>query len=115
MTIQGDGSSGDADEGIVRDVVPGMPAASAGVGPGMRLVAVNGRRYSEKILHDALREGRNVKEPLELLVENAETFKTCKVDYHGGDQYPHLERDASKPDLVSAIGKPLTASAPAKK
>jgi predicted metalloprotease with PDZ domain len=108
ITVQGDGTSGDAGDGIIRDVIPGMPAAAAGVGPGMRLVAVNGHRFSEKGLRDALRAGKSGKEPLELLVENLDTFKTCKVDYHGGEKFPHLERDASKPDLVSAIGAPKT-------
>ena len=94
------------DDGIVRDVIPGMPAHAAGVGPGMRLVAVNGRRYSAKGLRDALKSGKGGQAPLELLVENVETFKTCKVDYHGGERFPHLERNASAPDLVSAIGQP---------
>ncbi|MEP6994840.1 MAG: M61 family peptidase [Acidobacteriota bacterium] len=115
MMVQGDGTSVSEEDGIIRDVVPGMPAAAAGVGPGMRLVAVNGRRYSDKVLRDALRTGRNAEEPLELLVENVEMFKTCKIDYHDGEKYPHLERDAGKPDVVSAIGKPRTAPEPAAK
>jgi len=120
MTVQGDGTSGDADDGIIRDVIPGTPAAAAGVGPGMRLVAVNGHRYSEKGLRDALKAGKASKDPLELLVENLDTFKTCKVDYHGGEKFPHLERDGSKPDYVSAIGAAKTgntgtAGKPAKK
>ena len=98
---------GNAEDGVIRDVVPGLPAAAAGIGPGMRIVAVNGRRYSEKGLREALRAAKSGKEPIELIVENVETFKTVKVDYHGGERYPHLERDASKPDLLSAIGKPL--------
>jgi predicted metalloprotease with PDZ domain len=114
MMVQGDGTSGDADDGIVRDVIPGLPAATAGVGPGMRLVAVNGHRYTEKGLRDALRAGKDSKEPLELLLENLDTFKTYKVDYHGGEKFPHLERDAAKPDLVTAIGTPKTAPPPAK-
>jgi len=115
IMIQGDGTSGDADEGIIRDVVPGMPAAAAGIGPGMRLVAVNGHRYSEKGLSDALRAGKSEKDPLELILENLDTFKTYKVDYHGGEKFPHLERVAGKPDLVSAIGQPKAGAAPAKK
>ena len=43
-----------------------------------------------------------------LLVENEDYFKTCKVDYHDGEKYPHLERDAAKPDLLAEILKPLT-------
>ena len=104
IVVKGDGTSGDAADGIIRDVVPGMPAAEAGVGPAMRLVAVNGRRYSAKGLLEALREAKAGSAPIELLVENVDTFKTCRVDYHGGEKYPHLERDASKPDLLTPIG-----------
>ncbi len=107
IMVQGEGGSDDAGSGIVRDIVPGMPAAAAGVGPGMKLVAVNGRRYSEKGLRDALRAAKESHEPIELLVENVDTFATVKVDYHGGEAYPHLERDASRPDVVSAIGRSL--------
>ncbi len=32
---------------------------------------------------------------------------TRKVDYHGGERYPHLERDSSKPDVLSKIVEPL--------
>jgi predicted metalloprotease with PDZ domain len=107
IVVQGAGGAGGGEEGVIRDVVPGLAAAEAGVGPGMRLVAVNGRRYSEKVLRDALRAAKVGTEPIELLVENVEMFRTLQVDYHGGERYPHLERDETKPDLLSAIGKPL--------
>jgi predicted metalloprotease with PDZ domain len=111
ILVKGDGTSGDASDGVIRDTVPGMPAAEAGVGPGMRLVAVNGRRYSVKGLRDALREAREAGGgPIELLVENVDTFKTCRVDYKGGERYPHLERDDSKPDWLTPIGTPKAAS-----
>jgi predicted metalloprotease with PDZ domain len=107
IVIEGDGGVSGAEEGVIRDVVPGLPAAEAGIGPGMRLAAVNGRRYSARGLRDTLRAAKDGKESIELLVENVEMFKTVKVDYHGGERYPHLERDEIKPDLLSAIGKPL--------
>ncbi len=108
IVVEGEGGKGDDEGGTIRDVVPGLPAAAAGAAPGMRLVAVNGRRYSEKVLRDALRRARDGKEPIELLVENVEMFRTLRVDYHGGERYPHLVRDAGRTDWVSAIGKPLT-------
>ncbi|HYX20517.1 MAG TPA: PDZ domain-containing protein, partial [Thermoanaerobaculia bacterium] len=110
IMVDGEGGKGDSDAGAIRDVVPGLPAAAAGVAPGMRLVAVNGRRYSERVLRDALRAARDGKAPIELLVENVEMFRTYRVDYHGGERYPHLVRDESKTDWVSAIGKPLTSA-----
>ena len=102
--VQGDGTAG---PGVVTDVVPGMPAAQAGVGGGMKLLAVEGRRYTSRRLRDALRLARGGTEPIELLVENADVYKVCRVDYHGGERYPVLVREPSRPDLLSAIGKPL--------
>ncbi|HTY40987.1 MAG TPA: PDZ domain-containing protein [Thermoanaerobaculia bacterium] len=104
----GEGTSGEGEDGRIQDVIPGSPAAVAGIGPGMRLVAVDGRRYSEKRLRDALHAAQGTQEKIELLVENVDTFRTYTVDYHGGERYPHLERDPGKTDWISAIGKPLT-------
>ena len=99
------------DDGTIVDTVEGMPAANAGVGPGMQLIAVNGRRFagehanSAQVLRDALHAAIGTKEPIELLIENAGYFKTYKIDYHGGEKYPHLLRDESKPDMLSSIIK----------
>ena len=90
-------------DGTISDTIEGMPAAVAGVGPGMKLVAVNGRAYSAEVLGDALKAGKTSAAPLDLLVENTEYYKTYKLDYHGGERYPHLVRDESKPDLLSEI------------
>jgi len=38
-------------------------------------------------------------------VENTEYYKTYSLDYHGGEKYPHLVRDESKPDLLGEIIK----------
>src|SRR5271166_6356545 len=56
-------------------------------------------------MRDALKVGRGGTAPLELLVENTDYYKTYKIDYHGGERYPHLVRDESKPDLLSEIYK----------
>jgi len=92
-------------DGTITDTVEGLPAARAGIGPGMKLVAVNGRKFSKGVLQDALREGKNSAAPIELLVENTEYYKTYKLDYHEGEKFPHLVRDESKPDLLSEIIK----------
>ena len=75
----------------------------------MKLVAVNGRKFSKEVLGDALRAGKNSSAPLELLVENTEYYKTYKLDYHDGEKFPHLVRDETKPDLLSDIIKPTVA------
>ena len=43
--------------------------------------------------------------PIELLVENTDYYKTYKINYTGGEKYPHLVRDESKPDLLTEILK----------
>jgi len=93
-------------DGMVTDTVEGMPAAQAGIGPGMKVVAVNGRKFSKDVLGDALQVGKNSNTAIELLVENTEYYKTYKLDYHGGEKFPHLVRDEGKPDVLSEIIKP---------
>jgi predicted metalloprotease with PDZ domain len=94
--------------GAMQDVVPGSPADKAGIGPAMQLVAVNGRRWTPELLRTAIKAASTNSAPLELLVENDDYFKSCKVNYHEGEKYPVLERDAAKPDLLTEILKPLT-------
>jgi hypothetical protein len=53
-------------------------------------------------------------EPMEFIVSNDNHFRTLKIDYHGGEQYPHLERENSAPDLLDDIVKPLTPAAATK-
>jgi predicted metalloprotease with PDZ domain len=94
------------DDGTIVDTIEGMLAATAGIGPGMKVVAVNGRRFTAEVLRDALKAGKTNTQPLELLVENTDYYKTYKLDYQGGEKYPHLVRDDSKPDMLSEIIKP---------
>ncbi len=56
------------EDGTISDTVEGMSAAQAGIGPGMKLIAVNGRHYSPEVLRDALKAGKGGSTPLELLV-----------------------------------------------
>jgi predicted metalloprotease with PDZ domain len=93
------------EDGMITDTIEGMAAALAGVGPGMKLIAVNGRKYSPEILRESLKAGKSGNAPLELLVENTDYYKTYKLDYHGGERYPHLVRDDSKTDLLTEIYK----------
>jgi predicted metalloprotease with PDZ domain len=93
------------DDGTITDTTEGMPAAKAGIGPGMKVVAVNGRHFTSEILREAVKAAKNGTTPIELLVENTDYYKTYKLDYHAGESYPHLVRDESKPDLLSDILK----------
>ena len=95
------------EDGTLSDVIYGSPAYAAGIGPGMQLVAINGRAWSKDVLQDALRASKDSKEPIDLLIENAKFFKTYSIAYHDGVRNPHLER-AEGADLLGGIVEPLT-------
>ena len=97
------------EEGAVADVVPGMPAYTADIGPGMKIIAVNGRAYSNEALHEAIRAAKSTTKPIELTLRNGASVKVFEINYHGGERYPHLERDSSRPDLLAQIIKPVVA------
>src|SRR5438093_10544570 len=90
-------------DGTVLDVNPELPAAKAGLAPGMKIVGVNGRGWSAEALRDAIAATKNGAKPLELRVENGSFQESYKVAYRGGERYPHLERDATNPDLLDEI------------
>jgi predicted metalloprotease with PDZ domain len=95
------------DDGKLDDVIVGSPAYESGLGPGMRLVAVNGRKWSPPVLHAALKAAQGSSQPIELLVENEQFFKTYSVAYHDGEKNPHLERVSQQPDTLGDILKPM--------
>jgi predicted metalloprotease with PDZ domain len=100
------------ENGGIEDVIPDMPAARAGLGPQMTLVAVGGRRFSKNALHDALVRAKDGTDPIEMVVQSGDFVRVVKVDYHGGARYPHLVRDSSQPDLLAAIMAPKTPRPP---
>jgi predicted metalloprotease with PDZ domain len=90
------------EDGTVGDVRFGGPAQKAGLAPAVKLIAVNGRQFNPTVLREAV--GRS--KPVDLLVKNGEFYQTYHIDYSGGEKYPHLIRDESKPDLLAQIIAP---------
>jgi len=96
-------------DGTVEDSIVNKPAYEAGISPGMKVVTVNNRQFTPEVLRQAIRAGTTSKEPLRLLVLNDDYYKTCTIDYHGGERFPHLVREAGRPDLLDQMLKPLAA------
>ncbi len=67
---------------------------------------MNGRVFTRELLDDAVKASKDNSEPIQLLVINDDYYETVKVDYHGGERYPHLVRDSSKPDYLDELIKP---------
>jgi predicted metalloprotease with PDZ domain len=93
----------DSDEANkIVDVIPGSPAAEAGIAPAMELVAVNGRDWTPEGLLEAIEQAKASKTPIELTVKNDGYLKTVKIAYFDGEKYPHLEENG-EPDLLDQI------------
>jgi predicted metalloprotease with PDZ domain len=94
--------------GELDDVIPGSPAFAAGLGPGMKVIAVNGRKYSVEVLREAIKSAHDSHQPIELIVEASQFYKTYSIPYYDGEKIPHLERVESQPDILGNILKPKT-------
>jgi predicted metalloprotease with PDZ domain len=94
-------------DGTFADVIVDSPAYQARLGPGMKLLGVNSRKWSPELLHAAVKAAQQGGGPIELLVENAQSIQTYSVSYQGGEKHPHLERVDGQPDMLSDILKPL--------
>lgn len=91
--------------GALNDVRWQGPAFEAGLAPGMKIVAVNGDKFTADVLKDAITVAKNSSAPIELLMQSGDTFSTVKVGYHGGLRYPSLERVEGTPDRIADIAK----------
>ncbi|HEX4022956.1 MAG TPA: M61 family peptidase [Acidobacteriaceae bacterium] len=93
--------------GTLNDVEINSVSYKAGLGPGMKIVAVNNRQYTGSLMHDEIRNSKDSTTPIQLIVENTGYFRVVQLDYHGGERYPTLQRVSSKPDLLDEILKPM--------
>jgi predicted metalloprotease with PDZ domain len=90
-------------DGVLREVLWGSPAYDAGLVIGTRLIAVDGIAYDVDVLKGAIATANISALPIELLVLNGKRYRTVRIDYRGGLRFPHLQRTASAPELLSRI------------
>jgi predicted metalloprotease with PDZ domain len=93
-------------EGVITDAIFGGPAFKAGLAPGMKVAGVNGRLFTPDVLADAIKASASNSRPIELLAIVNDYYKTCAIDYHGGERYPHFVRIPDQPDYLSDLLKP---------
>ena len=94
----------------IEDVLMNSLSYQAGLGPGDKIIAVNGLAYTDARMRGAIRDSKSSKNPIELIVSNNDVFQVVHLNYHGGERYPHLERATGQPDLLSDILKPMTSA-----
>jgi predicted metalloprotease with PDZ domain len=83
------------------------PLFKAGRTVGEKLLAVNGHSYKADLLRSTITAAKSGAAPIELLFKKEDLYTTVRIDYHGGQRYPHLERIEGTPDRLDAIFQPL--------
>lgn len=92
-------------DGVLQSVGWESAAFKAGLAKDMTLLAVNGLAYSGARLKQAVTDAKGGA-PVELIVRQADSFRTVRIDYRGGLRYPHLRRIGGRPDLLTKILAP---------
>ena len=93
-------------DGVVQWVGWESPAFHAGLAKDLTVLAIDGAAYSGSALKQAVTRARQDKAPIELLVRQADSVRSVRIDYHGGLRYPHLQRLHGTPDLLGKILAP---------
>jgi predicted metalloprotease with PDZ domain len=90
----------------VTDVREGSPAWSAGMAPGMKIMAVDGQAYTDDVLKYVSEQAVHSTAPTAFLVQQDGWYRTLEVGYHGGPSYPHLVRLPGRTDMLAKITAP---------
>jgi predicted metalloprotease with PDZ domain len=93
-------------DGTIADVVYGSPAYAGGLMPGMKITAVNGRKFDGDVLREEIRATKTSGKPIGFYAEQASFAGLFSIDYHEGERYPHLMRIDGTPDILSDILRP---------
>ena len=92
-------------EGVVNSVLWEGPLFDQGVTTGTRILAVDGRRYSAADLRAAIAAAKTRRQPIRLMMQKGELYRTIDLAYYDGMRYPTLEkvgRGASSLDRLLA-------------
>jgi predicted metalloprotease with PDZ domain len=90
--------------GELQDVYPATPAYSAGLGPHMTILAVDGHAFSFDAMNEAIAHPHEGK--ITLMIRNFDSVETHELQYAGGLMNPHLERIPGTHDYLTEILAP---------
>jgi predicted metalloprotease with PDZ domain len=93
-------------EGNVSDVREGSAAWNAGIGKGMKIVAINDREFTPDAWRAAIKATSTNFAPIVLLVNHSGFYQDITLTYTGGLKYPHLVRIGGTVDMLGDIVKP---------
>ncbi|MGH9686468.1 MAG: hypothetical protein ACRD5K_05180 [Candidatus Acidiferrales bacterium] len=89
------------EDGSISDVWQDTPAYMAGLGPHMKILAVDGHAYSADVLNDAIAHPQDGK--ISIVAQNFDSVQTYELHYAGGVRFPHLARIPGSHDYLTEI------------
>ena len=90
------------EDGRVGAVWMHSPAYAAGLGPGDKLTAINGQPYTPELLTKVIRDSKTGAGPIVLTALRDDETADYRVDYHGGERFASMHRNAN-PDLLTTV------------
>jgi predicted metalloprotease with PDZ domain len=94
-------------DGEINGVAWDSPLFNEGVTTGTKILAVNGRAFSNDDLKGAIAAAKGGKTPIKLLVKKGSLYRTIELPYYGGLRYPVLEKTGTGPSNLDALLAPL--------
>jgi predicted metalloprotease with PDZ domain len=94
-------------DGTVTSVIWDGAAFDAGLTVGSKIVAVNGRTFDGDALKRAIKAVAGTKEPVRLLVQSGDSYRTVDLHWHEGLRYPRFEATGGGKGTLDALLTPL--------
>ncbi len=92
-------------DGSISDVRYGGPGDKAKLGPGMKVLVVNGEAFSADALKAGIVKAKTDTAPIHLTVQLETGVFPIDVDYHDGERYPAMVRVENTPAYLDDIVK----------
>jgi len=94
-------------DGEIAGVAWDSPLFNEGVTVGTKILAIDGRQYSDDDFKAAIAAAKGGRAPIRLLTRKGDRYRSIDLDYHGGLRYPVLERMGTGPSTLDALLRPL--------
>lgn len=94
-------------DGVVSDVIWNGIAFAADIVNGAKIVAVNGRDYSNERMKEAITLAKT-SGTLDLLIARGGRYRSVTLNYKDGLRYPHLVKNGNSEGLIDRLLKPIS-------
>lgn len=95
------------DKADVVSVIWDSPAFNAGLAVGNKLMAINGRVWSNDVAKEEITAAKTNKAPLHLLVQSGAYIRDVTLNYTDGLRYPHLVKTGKGEGALDRLLEPL--------